>query len=126
MSANRQQDRRRVRRYRVRAKVNGTSARPRLSVFRSARHIYAQIVDDTAGRTLAAASSRLPEDERKSLESKLEGKGKLAVSTAVGKLLAERGLAQGIKKVCFDRSGYRYHGRVKALADGARAGGLEF
>jgi large subunit ribosomal protein L18 len=83
-------------------------------------------VDDVSGRTLAAASSRAAAAEREALQAKQEGKGKIAVSVAVGKLLAERSLSHGIKKVCFDRSGYRYHGRVKALAEGARAGGLEF
>jgi large subunit ribosomal protein L18 len=113
-------ERRRIRRYRIRKRVQGSPARPRLSVYRSASHIYAQIIDDVAGRTLAAASSR--EDVSK----RVEGKGKVATSTAVGQLLAERAQAQGIKAVAFDRGGYLYHGRVKALADGARAGGLEF
>jgi large subunit ribosomal protein L18 len=89
-------------------------------VFRSATHIYAQIIDDAQGVTLVAASSR---DD---LASRVEGKGKTAVSTAVGKLLAERAKGRGVSKVAFDRGGYLYHGRVKALADGARAGGLEF
>ena len=113
-------ERRRIRRYRIRKRVVGSSERPRLSVFRSSSHIYAQIIDDTKGVTLASASSR--ED----LASRTEGKGKTAVSTAVGKLLAERAKQGGVEKVCFDRGGYLYHGRVKALADGARAGGLEF
>ncbi|MBI1797769.1 MAG: 50S ribosomal protein L18 [Candidatus Eisenbacteria bacterium] len=112
-------ERRRIRRYRIRKRVVGSAERPRLSVFRSASHIYAQIIDDTRGVTLAAASSR--ED----LGSP-EGKGKTAVSTAVGKLLAERAKQNGVARVCFDRGGYLYHGRIKALADGARAGGLEF
>ena len=94
--------------------------RPRLSVFRSGKHIYAQVIDDTRGVTLASASSR--ED----VAARVEGKGKTAVSAAVGKLLAERAREQGVEKVCFDRGGYLYHGRVKALADGARAGGLDF
>lgn len=113
-------ERRQIRRYRIRKKVIGSPERPRLSVFRSARHIYAQIIDDTRGATLAAASSR------EGLASRVEGKGKAAVSAAVGKLLAERARQKGIEKVCFDRGGYLYHGRVKALADGARAGGLQF
>jgi large subunit ribosomal protein L18 len=119
-------ERRHMRKLRIRSKLSGSAQRPRLSVFRSARHIYAQVVDDATGRTLAAASSKLPAGERAALQGKVEGKGKVALCTAVGRMLAEKSLAQGIKKVCFDRSGYRYHGRVKALAEGARAGGLEF
>jgi large subunit ribosomal protein L18 len=111
-------ERRQIRRYRIRKRVAGSTERPRLSVFRSNEHIYAQIIDDLAGATLVAASSREG--------VKPEGKGKTAVSAAVGKLLAERATAKGIGKVAFDRGGYLYHGRVKALADGARAGGLEF
>ena len=113
-------ERREIRRYRIRNKVSGSSARPRLSVFRSSVHIYAQIVDDTTGVTLTQASSR---DDVKSL---VEGKGKVGVSAAVGKLLAQRAKEKGIDKVAFDRGGYLYHGRVKALADGARAAGLNF
>ena len=113
-------ERRQIRRYRIRNRVTGSVARPRLSVFRSSLHIYAQIVDDTSGVTLAQASSR---DDVKSL---VEGKGKVGTSAAVGKLLAERATAKGISAVAFDRGGYLYHGRVKALADGARAGGLKF
>ena len=114
------EDRRQRIKYRIRKRMQGTSARPRLSVFRSSLHIYAQIIDDVRGITLAAASSR--DDVR----SRAEGAGKVAVSVAVGKLLAERAKAQGVTQVSFDRGGYLYHGRVKALADGARAGGLEF
>src|SRR5246127_3579594 len=95
--------------------------RPRLSVFRSGRHIYAQVIDDGVGRTLAAASS-LDESLRTSLRS---GADKSAAS-AVGKLVAERALAAGVKEVVFDRGAYLYHGRVKALADAAREGGLAF
>ena len=113
-------ERRQIRRYRIRNRVTGSVARPRLSVFRSSAHIYAQIVDDTSGITLVAASSR---DDVKSL---LDGKGKVGTSTAVGKLLAQRAKEKGIQAVAFDRGGYLYHGRVKALADGARAGGLNF
>jgi len=113
-------ERRRIRRYRIRRKVNGTAERPRLSVFRSARFIYAQIIDDVGGRTLVAASSR-----DKDLGA-ATGKGKLGTSGEVGKLVAQRAKEQGITRVAFDRGGYQYHGRVKALADGARAGGLEF
>jgi len=111
-------ERRQIRRYRIRKKVQGTVEQPRLSVFRSSRHIYAQIVDDTRGVTLATASSRE--------ELPRPGKGKLGVCTEVGKLLATRAKEKGVTHVCFDRGGYMYHGRVKALADGARAGGLEF
>jgi large subunit ribosomal protein L18 len=111
-------ERRRIRRYRIRKRVTGTVERPRLSVFRSSKHIYAQIIDDVRGTTLAAASSRD--------EIVREGAGKTGLSTAVGKLLAERARANGVGKVAFDRGGYLYHGRVKALADGARAAGLEF
>ena len=110
-------ERRRIRRYRIRKRVVGSQERPRLSVFRSSSHIYAQIIDDARGVTLVAASSR---DD---VKSRVEGTGKTAVSAAVGKLLAERAKEKGVSKVCFDRGGYIYHGRVKALADGARAGG---
>ena len=113
-------ERRQIRRYRIRNRVTGTTSRPRLSVFRSSMHIYAQIIDDVQGVTLAYASSR---DDVKAL---VEGKGKVGTSTAVGKLLAQRAQQKGITAVAFDRGGYLYHGRVKALADGARAGGLNF
>ena len=111
-------ERRTIRRYRIRKRVSGTPGRPRLSVFRSTKHIYAQLVDDQTGATLVQASS-------KEAAKKGEG-GKTAAGTAVGQLLAERAKAKGIVRVSFDRGGYLYHGRVKALADGARAGGLEF
>ena len=113
-------ERRQIRRYRIRNRVSGTSNRPRLSVFRSSAHIYAQIIDDLQGVTLAQASSR---DDVKSL---VEAKGKVGTSAAVGKLLAQRAKEKGVTAVAFDRGGYLYHGRVKALADGARAGGLNF
>ncbi len=105
-----------MRHRRVRKRVAGTSARPRLSVFRSNKQIYAQIVDDIAGQTLAAASS-------------LESEGaddKKSAATSVGQAIAKKASESGIKQVVFDRAGYKYHGRVKALADGARAGGLNF
>lgn len=108
------------RHQRVRKRVGGTAERPRLAVFRSDRHIYAQIIDDQAGRTLAAASS---------LEAafRAEQRGNnIPAAQRVGKLLAERAVAAGVGKVVFDRGGYLYHGRVKALAEGAREGGLEF
>ncbi len=116
------QERRRIRRYRIRKRVEGSAARPRLSVFRSSSHIYAQLVDDQRGVTLVAASSR-----EKGLDvSGIEAKGKILASTAVGRLLAQRAKQAGFSRVAFDRGGYLYHGRVKALADGARAGGLDF
>ena len=107
-----------VRHARVRSKVTGTLERPRLCVFRSLRQIYAQVIDDTQGHTLVAASS---------LESGAgAGNPKASASVAVGALLAERALAIGIDEVVFDRGGYKYHGRVKALAEASRKGGLIF
>jgi large subunit ribosomal protein L18 len=107
------------RHHRVRRKVAGTPERPRLAVFRSTRHIVAQVIDDDAGRTLAAAST---------VEAELRsGKtGNAAAAAAVGKLVAERAKGAGVDKVVFDRGGSRYHGRVAALADAAREAGLEF
>ncbi|HYH58240.1 MAG TPA: 50S ribosomal protein L18 [Thermoleophilaceae bacterium] len=105
------------RRRRVRAKVQGTAERPRLSVHRSNRGMVAQLIDDVAGRTLAAAA--WTESDVKSLQSMEQAK-------RVGALIAERGKAAGVDEVVFDRGGYRYHGRVKALAEGARDGGLRF
>lgn len=103
---------------RVRSKISGTPEIPRLNVFRSESNIYAQIIDDVSGKTLASASS---------LDKTIEGYGGNAVAaTAVGKLLAERAKAKGIENVVFDRGGYLYHGRVQALAEGAREGGLKF
>ena len=105
----------------IRRKVRGTEERPRLCVFRSARHIYAQVIDDTRGQTLASAST---------LDSSVTGgdkpESKRAAAAAVGKLVAERALEKGVKKVVFDRNGFLYHGRVKAISDGAREAGLEF
>ena len=105
------------RRRRVRAKVRGTAERPRLSVFRSNRGIGAQLIDDVAGHTLAAVNWT---------ESDLKSLGRLEQASKAGELLAERGKSAGVETVVFDRGGYRYHGRVKALADGAREGGLKF
>ena len=105
------------RRRRIRGKVNGTAERPRLSVFRSNARIYAQIIDDTTGRTLAAAGST---------EQALRDSGKGEAAAKVGKLVADRAMAAGVTRVVFDRGGYLYHGRVRALADAAREGGLEF
>ena len=110
------------RHLRIRRKVSGTAERPRLSVFRSLNHIYCQLVDDLAGHTLLAVSSK----DRDLSEALKIAKGKVAKSKLVGKLLAERAKDMGIARVCFDRSGYLYHGRVKAVADGAREGGLNF
>ncbi len=112
---------RKRRHLRVRQRVSGAATRPRLVVFRSLAHIYAQIVDDGRGHTLAAASTLDPE-----LRGQVKGKRKVEASRLVGELLARRAQERGITRVVFDRAGYAYHGRVKALADGARAGGLEF
>ncbi len=108
------------RHYRVRKKVSGSTARPRLAVFRSNKHITAQVIDDTTGRTLAAASS-----VEKDLRSSLAHTGNKDASSAVGKLVAERAKAAGVTKVTFDRGGFLYHGRVAAVADAARQAGLE-
>ena len=107
---------------RIRRKVAGSTARPRLAVFRSVKHIYAQVIDDSVGHTLAAASS----NEKSDAKSEVKSGGNVAGAKAVGKLLAERAKEKGVKSVVFDRGGYLYHGRVKALADAAREGGLEF
>ena len=112
-------DLRYCRRLRVRRRVAGTAERPRLVVFRSIKHIYAQLVNDDLGVTVLGVG-----DGSEGLA--VEGSGKVARGKAVGKLLAERAKAAGVTKVVFDRAGYRYHGRVQAVADGAREGGLEF
>ena len=108
----------RLRRHRrVRGKISGTAERPRLDVFRSAKHIYAQIIDDVAGVTLVSASS---------MDKDVEGAGgNIEAATQVGKKIAEKALAKGISEVVFDRGGFVYHGRVKAVAEGAREGGLK-
>lgn len=112
----------RLRRHkRVRRQVVGTPDRPRLNVFRSLRHIYAQVIDDNQGHTVVSASTIDPQ-----VAPQLEGLTKIEQARVVGKVLAERALSQGIDEVVFDRGGYAYHGRVKALADAAREGGLEF
>ncbi|MGH9782727.1 MAG: 50S ribosomal protein L18 [Terriglobia bacterium] len=103
---------------RIRKRLQGTGERPRLNIFRSLKHIYAQIIDDTRGHTLAAAGSG-------AADSALRG-ANVAAARAVGKRIGEQALAQGIRQVAFDRGGYRYHGRVKALADAAREAGLQF
>ena len=103
--------------FRIRQKMQGTAERPRLNVYRSLNHIYAQVIDDAKGETLISASS---------LAGKLKTGGNVAAAKEVGKLVAERALEKGIKQVVFDRGGYLYHGRIKALADAAREAGLEF
>ena len=109
------------RRRHVRSKVVGSAERPRLTVFRSSKHIYAQLIDDQTGSTLASASSRT-----KYIAASLAYGGNIKASQVVGKKLAEQALAKGITKAAFDRGHYRYHGRIKALADAAREGGLKF
>ena len=112
----------RIRRHaRVRSRVGGSSSRPRLNVFRSLDHIYAQIIDDAQGRTLASASTL-----DKGLRDELRSLNKTEQARRVGAALAQRAQAAGVKQVVFDRGGYRYHGRVKALADASREAGLEF
>ncbi len=109
------------RKRRIRKKILGTSDRPRLTIFRSARHIYAQLIDDTKGSTIVSASS---------IEESVKGgqafDSKKSQAVHIGKLIAERAISKGVKKVVFDRNGYLYHGRVKAISDGAREAGLEF
>jgi large subunit ribosomal protein L18 len=117
MSAVRLKGRQR-RHYRLRRKIRGSAARPRLAVFRSNRYIYAQVIDDDAGRTLAAASSQEPAMRGRRLTKE--------TAAEVGKLVATRAKELGISRVIFDRGGYAYHGRIQALADGAREEGLEF
>ena len=106
---------------RAKAKVKGTTSRPRLCVFRSLNHVYAQVIDDSRGHTLVSASSAEPE-----IKSTVDSKTKTDRSGLVGALVAKRALSHGIKQVTFDRGGYKYHGRVKALAETARQEGLKF
>ena len=117
MAVKTQAERRQRIKWHIRSKISGTAERPRLSVFRSNKSIYAQLIDDTTGTRLAAVSS-----------TKLEAESgtKTEISAKVGKAIAEKALEKGIKEVVFDRSGYLYHGRVKQLAEGAREGGLKF
>jgi large subunit ribosomal protein L18 len=115
------QEARLKRKKRIRKKISGTSQRPRLSVFRSARHIYAQIINDAEGRTLLAASTVEPRAKEAP-----EFEGKIAAAKFVGKLIGERALENGIKEVVFDRNGFLYHGRIKSLSEGAREAGLIF
>jgi large subunit ribosomal protein L18 len=112
---------RKRRHNRVRRKIIGTAARPRLNIYRSLTNMYAQVIDDEAGHTLVAAASN-----EKDLAGHLGGKSKTEAAALVGKTVAERALNQGINEVVFDRGGFRYHGRVKALADAAREAGLKF
>ncbi|MBR9987876.1 MAG: 50S ribosomal protein L18 [Desulfosarcina sp.] len=109
------------RKKRISKRIISTVERPRLSVYRSARHIYGQIVDDTTGRTIAAASSN-----EKSVNEQPTFESKVAKAVFTGKLLAQRAMDKGVKKVVFDRNGFLYHGRIKALSDGAREAGLDF
>ncbi|MFC1966310.1 50S ribosomal protein L18 [Chloroflexota bacterium] len=109
------------RHLRVRTKVKGTTSSPRLCVFRSLNHIYAQVIDDSQGHTLAAASTLDPD-----VRSMTDGKAKTDRSGLVGSLVAKRALSKGISQIAFDRGGYKYHGRVKALAEAARQAGLKF
>lgn len=111
--------RRTRRRIGLRKRISGTPSRPRLAIFKSLNHIYAQVIDDLAGKTLASASTR-------DSGLKLEKTGNSAAAKAVGTALAQKAKAAGVSEVAFDRGGFRYHGRVKALADGAREGGLKF
>jgi large subunit ribosomal protein L18 len=109
------------RQFRVRKRTHGSATRPRLTVFRSHKHVYAQVIDDSAGRTLAAAST-----VDKELRDQLRYGGNKAAAQAIGKAIAQKALAAGIKQVAFDRGGCQYHGRVAALADAAREAGLSF
>jgi large subunit ribosomal protein L18 len=115
------QTRRLRRQRRIRKRLNGTPERPRLAVFRSSKHIYAQVVDDVAGKTLAQASTVDPE-----VKTEVKYGGNKAAAAVVGRIVADRAKKAGVEKVCFDRRGYKYHGRVEALASAAREGGLRF
>jgi large subunit ribosomal protein L18 len=120
MSEKSQQARKR-RHQRVRKRVVGTPEQPRLNVFRSLKHIYAQVIDDSQGHTLVSASTVEPD-----LHQQVAGKAKTEQAAIVGRAIAERALKAGLKKIVFDRGGYKYHGRVKSLAEAARKGGLDF
>ena len=109
------------RKKRIRKNLVGSGNRPRLCVFRSAKHIYAQVIDDSRGQTLAAASSM-----EKAVQTSSEAKNKLDIANTVGKIIGQRAMETGIKNVVFDRNGFLYHGRVKAVSDGAREAGLKF
>jgi large subunit ribosomal protein L18 len=110
-----------TRKKRIRKKLVGTGNQPRLCVFRSAKHIYAQVIDDSLGQTLAAASSL-----EKTVRENSESKNKLIAANTVGKIIGRRALEKGVKKIVFDRNGFLYHGRIKAVSDGAREAGLKF
>ncbi len=114
-TVHKKQAKRQLRHKRVRSIVAGSQSRPRLSVFRSAKHIYAQLIDDTTGKTLVSASTK-----------EIKATGKVSASSEVGKLIAKKALDRKIETVAFDRGGYKYHGRVKAVAEGAREAGLKF
>jgi large subunit ribosomal protein L18 len=124
MKINTKDDRRHRIQLRQRKRIAGTSDRPRLSIFRSVGHIYAQVIDDLSGRTLVAASSVDP--NLKGTFSKGIGGGNVKGAEAIGKAIAERSIEKGIKRVVFDRGGFLYHGRIRAVADAARKAGLEF
>lgn len=109
------------RRFRIRKKINGTAARPRLSVYRSSKHIYAQLIDDVAGVTIVSAST-----VDKEIASAIGNGGNVESAAKVGEAIAKRAVAKGVTEVVFDRGGYLYHGRIKALADAAREAGLQF
>ena len=117
-------DRRERIKFRIRRRVSGTVERPRLTIFRSVSHMYVQVVDDTTGRTIAAASTVEP--AVKGVLPKKASGGNVAGAKAIGKTIAERLIEKGVKRVVFDRNGFLYHGRVKAVADAAREAGLEF
>lgn len=124
MGMNETKDARQKRKQRIRKKISGTPERPRLSVFRSAKHIYAQVIDDVSGNTLVSACSleKMVKDEILSGDLK----GKIPVARIVGKLVAKRAMEKGIQKIVFDRNGFLYHGRVKGVSEGAREAGLHF
>jgi large subunit ribosomal protein L18 len=119
MSATNGKMRRVVRHKRLRSKISGTAERPRLAVYRSISHIYAQLIDDVEGSTIAAASSLENKDKDKD-------SGKISISKVVGESIGRRAAEKGISKIVFDRGGYKYHGRIKAVAEGAREAGLKF
>ncbi len=120
-SANRRQALRLKRKKRIRKKMSGTEDRPRMSVFRSAKHIYSQIIDDTKGITLVTASTT-----EKEIREQQKFENKTAAATYIGQLIAQRATEKGIKSVVFDRNGFLYHGRIKAVSEGARKAGLDF
>lgn len=128
MLAEEKREGRQIRHLRIRRWVRGTSSRPRLSVFRSLKHIYAQLVDDEAGRTLASVSSASAEfrERTHAFGAGTRSGGNVAAAKLLGEMAAQKAKAKGIERVVFDRGGYRYHGRIKAFAEAARAGGLIF